>query len=37
MLLNAVQKQYRENLAQQREIDELRARLAALEKLLATD
>jgi hypothetical protein len=37
MLLNEVQKQYRENQAQQRDIDELKARLAALEKLLATD
>ncbi|MBP7777934.1 MAG: tail fiber domain-containing protein [Acidobacteria bacterium] len=37
MLLNEVQKQYRDNQAQQREIDELRARLATLERLLATD
>lgn len=37
MLLNEVQKQYRENQAQQREIDGLKARLAALERLLATD
>lgn len=37
MLLNEVQKQYRENQAQQREVDDLKTRPAALEKLLATD
>ena len=36
MLLNEVQKQQRQNDAQQREIDTLTARLAALERLLAT-
>ncbi|MCC6991174.1 MAG: tail fiber domain-containing protein [Acidobacteria bacterium] len=37
MLLNEVQKQYHDNQAQQREIDELRARLATLERLLTSD
>jgi Chaperone of endosialidase len=37
MLLNEVQKQHRENLTQQREIEELKARLAGLERLLASD
>ena len=37
MLLNEVQKQYRENQAQQREIDALKARLAVLERLLASE
>ncbi len=37
MLLNEVQKQYRESQAQQREIDALKARLAVLERLLASE
>ena len=37
MLLNEVQKQYRENQAQRREIDALKARLAVLERLLASE
>lgn len=37
MLLNEVQRQHRENLAQQAEIEELRTRLATLERLMVSD